>query len=176
MPLARRLENLHIPRASVLNARWVCAGLVLFLGTACILYGTHSHGNRRAVELMTGLAFALLALAYLAFDLLLILMERSILGSSAPGIKIMYTTIPHLQSAIRLSLQKGQMCRVYKESLDACWPHLSDDAQAEEIAQFAMQHHWVVSFRQLGPLGLVAEFQKADESARVAHGWSPHHS
>ncbi len=73
----------------------------------------------------------------------------------------MHTTIPHLQAAIRLSLQKGQLCRVYKESLDACWAHLSDEEQAEKIARFAEQHHWSVEFRDLGPLGLVAEFRKA---------------
>ncbi len=88
----------------------------------------------------------------------------------APATNIMYTTIPHLNSAIRLSLQKGQLCRVYKESLDACWPHLSDDEQAERIAQFAMQHHWAVRFRKVGSLGTVAEFEKADSGAHVAHG------
>jgi len=74
----------------------------------------------------------------------------------------MYNTLPHLQSAIRASLQKGELCRVYKESLNACWPNIPVELRAEKVAQFAAQNHWVVGFRDLGHLGVVAEFRKAD--------------
>ena len=122
------------------------------------------------MELLLGFFLAPSALAYLGFDVFLIFMERSIRdGFAAPETNSMYTTIPHLQSAIRVSLQKGQLCRVYQESLNACWPHLSDDAQADKVARFALQHHWVVSFRQLGSLGLVAEFQKTEADVPVGH-------
>ena len=82
----------------------------------------------------------------------------------------MYSSIPHIQSAIRSSLQKGQLCRVYKESLDACWPRLQEEEQAERIAQFAAQHHWAVTFRRLGALGLVAEFRHADDDGGFLPG------
>jgi hypothetical protein len=73
----------------------------------------------------------------------------------------MYTTLPHLQSAIRTALQKGAMCRVYKESLNACWPNLPENVQLEKLTQFAAQNHWNVTCRTLGNLGVVAEFEKA---------------
>jgi hypothetical protein len=74
---------------------------------------------------------------------------------------LMHASLPHLQSAIRVSLEKGQLCRVYQESLNACWPNLADDLRAEKIAQFAAQNRWSVAVRNLGGLGLVAEFQKS---------------
>ena len=77
----------------------------------------------------------------------------------------MYSTLPHLQTAIRQSLQKGQLCRVYKESLSACWPRLPEEVLSERVSQFAAQQHWAVAFRNLGALGLVAEFQKADDGS-----------
>lgn len=73
----------------------------------------------------------------------------------------MYTTLPHLQSAIRTQLQKGAVCRVYQESLQACWPNLPDEVRMQKLTQFATQNHWNVICRQLGNLGVVAEFQKA---------------
>jgi len=82
----------------------------------------------------------------------------------------MYTTIPHLQTAIRSSLLKGQLCRVYKESLDACLPPLADRDQMERISEFATQHHWAVEVRTLGALGVVAEFRKAENDAPQMHG------
>jgi hypothetical protein len=72
----------------------------------------------------------------------------------------MYTTLPHLQAAIRAALQKGAVCRIYKESLNACWPNLPDDVQAERVAKFAAQNRWNVTCRMLGNLGRVAEFEK----------------
>lgn len=74
----------------------------------------------------------------------------------------MYTTLPHLQSAIRTQLQKGAVCRVYHESLDACWPNLSDSVRMEKLTQFATQNHWHVTCRTLGNLGFVAEFEKSE--------------
>lgn len=74
----------------------------------------------------------------------------------------MYTTVPHLQTAIRGSLQKGALCRVYAESLDACWPHMTPEVRSQRIAQFAAQNHWQVNYRTLGNLGLVAEFVKEE--------------
>jgi len=171
MTSARPLQKSFPSTASLLNVRWICAGLVLVIGATVVFFGAHAQGNRRAVELMAGFTGALWAFAYLAFDFLLIFVERSILGEpAATSTNHMYTTIPHLQSAVRLSLQKGQLCRVYKESLNACWPRLSDDEQAERIAHFAAQNHWEVNFRLLGPLGLVAEFEKAETGAHMAHG------
>jgi hypothetical protein len=84
----------------------------------------------------------------------------------------MYTTIPHLQSKIRTALQHGQLCRIYAESLTACWPRLSGDLLMEKITQFAAQNHWQVTFRNLGNLGLVAEFEKLTSVA----GMSPSHA
>jgi hypothetical protein len=77
----------------------------------------------------------------------------------------MYTALPHLHAAIRTALHKGALCRVYKESLDACWPNFTEDVRAERIEHFAAQNHWVVSFRHLGSLGGVAEFEKAGGGA-----------
>ena len=73
----------------------------------------------------------------------------------------MYSTLPHLQTAIRSSLQKGALCRIYAESLDACWPHITADVRAEKIAHFAAQNRWSVTYRTLGSMGFVAEFAKA---------------
>jgi hypothetical protein len=72
----------------------------------------------------------------------------------------MYTTVPHLQTAIRGTLQKGVLCRIYPESLDACWPNLTPEARTQKVAQFAAQNHWNVTYRTLGNLGVVAEFVK----------------
>jgi hypothetical protein len=72
----------------------------------------------------------------------------------------MYTTLPHLQTAIRSSLQKGVLCRIYAESLDACWPNMTPETRTEKITQFAAQNHWNVTYRSLGNLGTVAEFVK----------------
>jgi len=84
----------------------------------------------------------------------------------------MYTTIPHLQLKIRTTLQHGELCRVYAESLNACWPRLSGDFLFERIAQFAAQNHWQVALRNLGNLGMVAEFQKLTSAAMMSpsHG------
>ena len=79
----------------------------------------------------------------------------------------MYSTLPHLQAAIRSALQKGALCRIYLETLQACWPNLSPEARTEKVAQFAAQNHWRVTYRTLGNLGLVAEFEKAEQSAHV---------
>jgi len=72
----------------------------------------------------------------------------------------MYTTLSHLQTAIRTQLQRSEICRIYKESLNACWPNMSDNAQLEKMTQFATQNHWSVNCRTLGNLGVVAEFMK----------------
>jgi hypothetical protein len=72
----------------------------------------------------------------------------------------MYSTIPHLQTAIRSSLQKGVLCRIYAESLDACWPNIAPEVRTQKVAVFAAQNHWNVNYRALGALGLVAEFAK----------------
>jgi hypothetical protein len=77
----------------------------------------------------------------------------------------MYSSLAHLQTAIRISLEKGPVSRIYNESLIACWPHVSDDVRTERIAQFAAQNHWSVALRNLGALGLVAEFQKLNSLA-----------
>jgi hypothetical protein len=80
----------------------------------------------------------------------------------------MYTTLSHLQTAVRQALQKGALCRVYAESLNACWPNLPGEEMIARIERFAAQNHWTVSFRQLGNLGSVAEFTKADDAQRAA--------
>ena len=74
----------------------------------------------------------------------------------------MYRTILHLQSAIRTSLEKSPRRRIYRESLQACWPGLPDDERTKKITEFAEQNHWQVTVGDLGNLGLVAEFSKAD--------------
>jgi hypothetical protein len=71
----------------------------------------------------------------------------------------MYTTPIHLQSAIRTALQKGQLCRIYHDSLVACWPHLPDELRAQKVAAFAAQNRWSVQLRTLGNMGIVAEFE-----------------
>jgi len=73
----------------------------------------------------------------------------------------MYPTLPHLQSAVRTALEKGQFFRVYPESLNAIWPNIPDDVRAAKLAHFAAQHRWQVELRSLPGLGVVAEFQKA---------------
>jgi hypothetical protein len=80
----------------------------------------------------------------------------------------MYSSLPHLQTAIRQSLQKGALCRIYPESLTACWPHVSPQERANRVERFAAQNHWQVAFRELGNLGLVAEFTKAEGFERAA--------
>lgn len=74
----------------------------------------------------------------------------------------MYSSLAHLQTAIRSSLQKSTQCRIYAESLDACWPHITPDVREQKIAQFAAQNHWCVTYRTLGAMGFVAEFAKAE--------------
>lgn len=81
---------------------------------------------------------------------------------------VMYSSLPHLQSAIRQSLQKGIVCRIYPESLLACWPNLSAEERASRVENFASQNRWQVSFRELGNLGLVAEFSKSVGLERAA--------
>jgi hypothetical protein len=80
----------------------------------------------------------------------------------------MHSTLPHLQSAIRQALQKGPVCRVYPESLNACWPNLPDEEQLNRIERFAAQNHWRASIRILGNLGAVAEFSKAEDAQHAA--------
>ena len=80
----------------------------------------------------------------------------------------MYSTLPHLQSAIRQSLQKGTVCRIYPESLIACWPNVSAQERTSRIERFAAENHWQVAFRELGSLGLVAEFSKLVGAERAA--------
>ena len=77
----------------------------------------------------------------------------------------MYRTILHLQSAIRTSLQKSPHRRIYRESLHACWPGLPEDERVQRIVEFAAQNHWNVTVRDLGNLGIVAEFSRPDASA-----------
>jgi hypothetical protein len=74
----------------------------------------------------------------------------------------MYRTILHLQSAIRTSLQKSPRRRIYRESLQACWPNIADQERAQKITEFAAQNNWQVTVGELGNLGLVAEFSKTD--------------
>ena len=152
-------------RVPFLNARRTCAGLIFLLGALCLLCGIQSHEDRRPIEIAIGFAVALSALAYLSVDALLIWADRAIRAGTMPAGNARYTTLSQLESAIRLSLRKGQAFRVDKDSLDACWPGLNDDAQAEKIALFAVKNDWVVSFRRLGPLGTVAEFEKTSDGA-----------
>jgi hypothetical protein len=80
----------------------------------------------------------------------------------------MYTAIPHLQAAIRQALQKGPLCRIYPDSLAACWPNLSAEERTLHVENFADQNHWQVVIREAGSLGTVAEFSKANEFQRAA--------
>ncbi|MEP6667916.1 MAG: hypothetical protein ABJF10_02120 [Chthoniobacter sp.] len=77
----------------------------------------------------------------------------------------MYSTLPHLQAAIRTSLQKGALCRIYEDTLLACWPNLSADSRTLKIDYFAAQNHWSVNYRELGAMGVVAEFEKVAQHA-----------
>jgi hypothetical protein len=74
----------------------------------------------------------------------------------------MHAAISHLQSAIRTSLQKGQLYRIYQDSLTACWPNLSDESRAARVAEFAAQNRWSVCLRNTAHLGLMAEFTKLE--------------
>jgi hypothetical protein len=80
----------------------------------------------------------------------------------------MHTTLPHLQAAVRQALQKSTFCRIYPESLTACWPNLSTEERTARLERFAAQNHWTVAYRHLGNLGEVAEFTKADDAQRAA--------
>ena len=73
----------------------------------------------------------------------------------------MYSSIVHLRSAIRQTLEKGGICRIYQDTLEACWPHVPPDLRHDKIGQFAAQNHWAVTVRNLASMGLVAEFVKA---------------
>jgi hypothetical protein len=72
----------------------------------------------------------------------------------------MYKSLPQLQSAVRTALEKDPQCRIYRESLQACWPNVPDDERAEKIAEFASRNRWTVLVRTVTGLGCVAEFQK----------------
>ena len=76
----------------------------------------------------------------------------------------MHATVPHLRSAINQSLHKGALCRIYKDSLDACWPG-PESLRRLGVAQFAERNRWDVEFREIGALGLVAEFRKKSDAA-----------
>lgn len=73
----------------------------------------------------------------------------------------MHTTVTHLQSAIRTALLKGELFRVYQDSINACWPTSSMEKQNALVDQFANQNHWIAEHRTLGHLGPVVEFRKA---------------
>jgi hypothetical protein len=77
----------------------------------------------------------------------------------------MHATLSHLQSAIRTALQKGHVCRIYQDSLLACWPRLSEEVRTEKILQFAAQNHRSVNLRAVGNLGIIAEFEKLTQEA-----------
>jgi hypothetical protein len=79
----------------------------------------------------------------------------------------MYSTIPHLRSAIQQALFKGELCRIYRESLRACWPNLADPDRRAAITQFAAQNRWEVSFREVTGLGELAEFRKQQTGSRL---------
>jgi len=81
---------------------------------------------------------------------------------------IMYTAIAHLQTAIRQALHKGAICRIYPESLDACWPGISAEERTARVERFAAQNHWQVTIREVGSLGVLAEFSKAEAFQRAA--------
>lgn len=72
----------------------------------------------------------------------------------------MYRTLSHLQSALRTSLERGDLRRIYQETQLACWPDLSDAQRAEKIVRFATENGWSVTFRDDESLGIVAEFSK----------------
>lgn len=80
----------------------------------------------------------------------------------------MYSAIPHLQTAIRQSLHKGALCRIYPESLEACWPGISPEERTARVERFAAQNHWQVAIREAGALGIVAEFSKLNDYQRAA--------
>ncbi len=76
----------------------------------------------------------------------------------------MHAAISHLQMAIRTSLQKGQLYRIYQDSLNACWPNLSEELRAARVAEFAAQNHWAVTLLKTTHLGLMAVFTKLEEA------------
>ncbi len=76
----------------------------------------------------------------------------------------MHAAISHLQTAIRTSLQKGELCRIYQDSLTACWPNLSEELRAVHVSEFAAQNRWAVTFRNTTHLGLMAIFTKLEEA------------
>jgi len=73
----------------------------------------------------------------------------------------MYRTLSHLQSALRTSLERTDLRRIYQETLAACWPDLSDAQRAEKIVDFATENGWSVTFRDDESFGVVAEFSNA---------------
>ena len=79
----------------------------------------------------------------------------------------MHAALSHLLTAIRTSLQKGELCRIYQDSLNACWPDLPDEIRETRIAEFAAQNHWAVTLRKNVHMGLLAEFTKIGEPARA---------
>jgi hypothetical protein len=50
--------------------------------------------------------------------------------------------------------------RIYEDSLAACWPNRTPEARMLALEQFANQNHWTVRVRQLGGVGVAAEFEK----------------
>ena len=70
-------------------------------------------------------------------------------------------SIPQLQATIRAALTNGELSRIYYDSLAACWPHVSPESRREAVTRFATQNGWLVKFRVVGGLGVVAEFQKS---------------
>lgn len=70
-------------------------------------------------------------------------------------------TPPTLASMITATLQTRDVCRVYSDSLSICWPDARDwDTLASKITTFALQHRWGLEFRELGKMGVAAEFRK----------------
>jgi hypothetical protein len=59
---------------------------------------------------------------------------------------------------------KSPRRRIYRESLHACWPDLPENERAQKITEFATQNRWKVTVGDLGTLGVVAEFSRADGS------------
>jgi hypothetical protein len=70
-------------------------------------------------------------------------------------------TPPALASLIEITLQTREVCRVYSDTLSACWPEARDsDTLTEKICSLAGEHRWEVEFREFGKTGVAAEFRK----------------
>ncbi len=70
-------------------------------------------------------------------------------------------TPPTLAALIDTTLHTRPVCRVYAADLSACWPDAMDsDTLTEKIYHFAQENHWEVEFRELGKMGVAAEFRK----------------